>query len=98
MKNIRFLSAAEEEMNYAAAYYEEKAPNLGLEFLKEIRRVTKTVSTHPELGPVIEAGIRRRILKRFPFALLYKTDSTEIIILAVMHLARNPGYWRGRGQ
>ena len=96
MKNIRFLSLAEEEMNLAALYYEGQASNLGLEFLKEAQRITHSISEFPELGPIVKDDIRRRIFRRFPFAILYKVLSDEILVLCVMHLSRNPDYWKNR--
>ncbi len=96
MKNVRFVSVAEEEMNLAAAYYEEQARNLGVEYLKEVKRVVEGITENPELAPKIEGEIRRRILRRFPFGILYRIHFKEIIILAVMHLSRDPDYWKNR--
>ena len=46
--------------------------------------------------PVIEAELRRRLVRRFPFGILYRIEPEEIVIVAVAHLRRKPGYWRER--
>jgi hypothetical protein len=58
--------------------------------------VVQVIETHPEAAPKVKGEIRRRILTRFPYAILYQVDPDEIVILAVMHLRRNPEYWHGR--
>ena len=52
----------------------------------------------PERWPVVEADVRRRIIRRFPYSLLYRIDPGEIVILAVMHQKRHPSYWLPRRQ
>ena len=93
---VRFLSPAEWEMVQAAGYYQSKVPVLGFEFLSEVQRVVKGIEAHPEAAPKVQGEIRRRILRRFPYAVLYQIDPEEIVILAVMHLRRHPDFWHGR--
>lgn len=93
---VAFLPQAEEEMFAAAQYYETHAPELGIGFLHEVRLATDALSRNPHAAPVIKYGISRRLLKRFPFGLLYAIEPTTIVILAVMHLRRRPGYWEDR--
>ena len=92
----RFLSPAEWEMVQAARYYESKVPVLGSEFLSEVQRIVKGIEANPEAAPRVKGEIRRRIVRRFPYAVLYQIDPDEIVILAVMHLRRHPNYWHGR--
>ena len=44
----------------------------------------------------LRGGFRRRLLRRFPYGILYKEEESQIVIVAVMHLQRRPGYWRNR--
>jgi len=44
----------------------------------------------------LRGGFRRRLLRRFPYGILYKEEESQIVIVAVMHLRRRPGYWRNR--
>ncbi len=96
MKKVRFLSPAEIEMFDVAAYYETRVPELGADFISTIEIAVLDLSDNPEKWPVIGKGIRRRILPRFPYSILYKIAPYEIIIVAVMHQKRRPNYWINR--
>jgi plasmid stabilization system protein ParE len=50
----------------------------------------------PELQVEIYKGVRRRLVRRFPFAVFYKTEETRIVVIAVMHARREPGRWKTR--
>lgn len=92
----RFLDPAEEEMLEAAAYYESRSKGLGRDFLREVYSAVAHIEDDPERWPEISSGIRRRLVHRFPYAVLYKGNGDEIAIVAVMHLRRRPDYWIGR--
>lgn len=96
MKIARFLRPAELEMLDAARYYESQAPGLGSDFLNKIDSAVHDIETHPERCPVVSQKVRCRLVHRFPYALLYRVDPDEIVILATMHLHRRPGYWMDR--
>ena len=96
MRNREFLPLAEEEMNEAARFYEERSPGLGRDFLDEVERTIESIAVHPQSGRKISENIRRRILGRFPFGILYTLEPDRIVIVAVMHLHRQPGYWKAR--
>ena len=91
-----FLPPAEEEMVAAAQFYEAQCAGLGTDFLKEVHLAVDAIATHPRSGSRIKNEIRRRLLKRFPFGLLYVLEDRTLVILGVMHLRRRPGYWRER--
>jgi len=96
MKGYEFLPEAEEEMNEAARFYERRKEGLGLEFLNEVEQTIASILAHPRPGPTISPNIRRRIVRRFPFGVLYAIHGNKIAIVAVAHLKRRPGYWKGR--
>ena len=96
MRSSRFLSPAEREMVQAARYYESKVPTLGAEFLLEIEAAVRSIETHPDAAPNVRGDIRRRLVRRFPYAVLYRAAPEGILILAVMHQRRRPDYWHGR--
>jgi plasmid stabilization system protein ParE len=80
----------------ASEYYERQASGLGREFLAEVQRTVHGIVQNPGAGPVVQQPFRRRFLLGFPFSILYRVDTHEIVIVAVMHLRRRPGYWAGR--
>jgi hypothetical protein len=91
-----FHRLAERELNEAAQYYDVEEPGLGSSFLQEVDRSLQSIEAHPEAGAILLGSVRRRFLRRFPYALLYKITPSGIRILAVMNLKRRPAYWVGR--
>ena len=96
MKSIRLLAQARQELRDAAEYYERRSIGLGVDFTRKVDRAISAIRETPECWPVIRKNIRRQLISRFPYCLLYKIDSDQIIVLAVMHLRQRPGYWIGR--
>ena len=96
MGRPEFHRLADRELNEAAQYYDLENPGLGAAFLKEIDRCLQSIEDHPEGGGILRGSVRRRLLRRFPYALVYKIKSGSIRILAVMNLKRRPTYWVGR--
>lgn len=87
---------AEAEINEAADFYDLESPGLGGVFLDEIQRAFQSIVDFADAAPVIRGCVRRRIVAKFPYSLIYSTRGTEIRILAVAHHKRRPCYWRGR--
>ena len=96
MKPVVFLPEAEQEMIEAAKYYQLQASGLGVDYLSEVERAVQSIAESPRTWPVIEGGLRRRLIRRFPFGILYRIAPTEIVIIAIAHLKRRPGYWKKR--
>ena len=91
-----FHDLAKVELNEAAQYYDRDSPGLGAAFVAEVERSTAAILEHPEASPIVTGAIRRRLLRRFPYGLLYRVRPEQVRILAVMNLKRRPGYWVGR--
>jgi toxin ParE1/3/4 len=96
MKPVVFLPQAEQEMLEAARFYESQTAGLGVDYLSEVERAVRTIAESPTIWPVIEGELRRRLIRRFPFGILYRIEPEEIVIIAVAHLRRRPWYWRKR--
>ncbi len=94
--NVSFNPLAEQELNDAARYDELESIGLGAAFLSEVQRCYDAIVEHPELGQTIDGSIRRRLISRFPYALLYRIHPQAVRVLAVMNLKRRPAYWIGR--
>jgi toxin ParE1/3/4 len=94
--NSEFLPEAAEEFREAVRYYEKEAPGVGLRFVAEVRRGVTFITENPYAATGVGSGIRRKILKHFPYSLLYAVESELILIVAVAHQKRRPRYWRGR--
>lgn len=101
MRRHQFLAAALAEYEDAAVYYELQEPGLGARFLLEVDEAIALTLEFPAAGTVVEGtppelAIRRRLLNRFPVQLAYCLHGERVVILAVFHSARRPGYWLDR--
>ena len=93
---VNFLAVAQREVDDAVEWYNQQAPGLGREFLDELDRAVRRAATFPMVGAEIEPGVRRCLIARFPYGLLYGLDGETLVVLAVAHLHREPRYWAGR--
>jgi toxin ParE1/3/4 len=91
-----FHIAAERELNEAAVYYEKSSAGLGRSFLDDVERAIDQIKHYPESGYLLNQAIRRVLLRRFPYAVMYSVRRDEIKVLAIANLKRRPFYWRGR--
>lgn len=96
MTPIRYHEAAEEELLNEIGYLELQAPGLGRRFFAEIRRAERRIVQYPESAKEIKPGIRRCILRTFRYSLVYALERDGVLILAVAHHHRRPGYWTAR--
>src|SRR5687767_8198693 len=96
MIGYRFLSAADEEMTEAAVFYEAASIGLGNDFLDDVQQTIDTLRALPEIGVSVAANLRRALLHRFPFSLIYAVESDAILIVSVAHHRQRPGYWKSR--
>ena len=92
---VRFLRAAEREMYGSADRYNEQRPGRGDNFLREVRAAVQDIAEYPIRWPGSKLS-RRRVLTKFPFTVHYRFDTKELIVLAVAHGRRRPGYWKHR--
>ena len=91
-----FHPEAEQEFVEAAAYYERNVRGLGERFGSEVRHAIERLLEYPELGSPIDADLRRLLLTRFPYFLIYSFTADLLRVVAVAHSRRRPGYWRTR--
>ena len=92
----RFLSPAEEETTEAALFYESKSDGLGSDFLDDVQSAIDRLCDYTHSGESIDSHLRRTLLHRFPFSLIYAVERHSIVIVAMAHHGRAPGYWRSR--
>jgi plasmid stabilization system protein ParE len=77
-------------------YYQERVPDLGGELVEEVERAVEEIASFPEIGSPYLADTRRVLVRRFPYSVVYQVRPDGIVILAVAHQKRKPGYWWGR--
>jgi plasmid stabilization system protein ParE len=91
-----FLPPAAEELAAAADWYRAHNPEAAEAFVRAIERAVRAVTDAPQRYPAYRLGTRRYILRRFPFAIVFRELADRVQIVAVAHASRRPGYWRGR--
>ena len=96
MRALVFLRAAREELLQAVHYYEQEREGLGKSFLSVVQALAERLLDHPESGPIIFRDVRRAGVRRFRYDLVYRIRPDALIIVAVAHHSRRPGYWKNR--
>jgi hypothetical protein len=101
MRRVRIHEAAAEEAAEAAAWYENERPGLGTDFQRAVEAALDLLEE--EIVPLVSVGgaagtrgIKRLLLRRFPYAVIVRESAAEIVIVAFAHTSRRPGYWRSR--
>jgi hypothetical protein len=94
--SFSFHPDAEKEFLEAIDYYEEIETGLGYDFALEVYSAVRISNEYPEAWALLEDEIRRTLVRRFPYGILYSKEEDGIFILAVMNLHRDPEYWKER--
>ena len=94
--SLRILSCAELDFAEAVDYYNDQRPGLGYEFAAEVRATLERIASFPEAWPKLSPRSRRCITNRFPYGVLYQVRQDCVLVVAIMHLKRDPKRWRQR--
>ena len=97
-KEVEFHDAASLEFEATFAWYLERSERAAIRFAGEVERAVISIADAPVRFTVGVSGTRRFLLKRFPFAIIYRELPAIIQIVAVAHARRRPGYWKSRVQ
>jgi toxin ParE1/3/4 len=93
---ITFHEDARSEMAESARYYEDRVSGLGYAFTDDVENSLLFVTEHPESCEQVSNNLRRKVLSRFPYSLIYAVETDRIRIMAIAHHKRRPEYWRYR--
>jgi len=93
---IRLLDVAQQEMDESFEFYEEQMAGLGHDFLTEILTAFKRIKQNTDAWTPFSDQTRRCLVNRFPYGIVYQVRVDEILVVAVAHLHRKPGYWKNR--
>jgi plasmid stabilization system protein ParE len=93
---VRFHPEAAEEALEAARGYRDQDPAAAERVASELAAALEAATETPLACAVLVGGARRRLFRAFPFALVFRLSGGDLDVLAVMRLAREPGYWRAR--
>jgi hypothetical protein len=93
---IRILKPAQLELDEAFDFYESQNSGLGFDFVNEFEKAAKRIEQFPEAWHPFSLNTRRCLFHKFPYAIIYKIESDEIVFVAIYHLHRKPFYWKNR--
>lgn len=97
--SLRFAEAAQRELDEASLYFETRERGLGLRFLDAVGASLVLIQENPRAWQAIEDSIRRCKVFGFPYGVIFTIDaSNDILVIAVAHERRLPGYWRERAR
>ncbi|MDB6122182.1 MAG: plasmid stabilization system [Pedosphaera sp.] len=96
MANLKYDPLAKEEIKLAIVYYESCREGLGKAFLSVIESSIQKFLLNPFRYRKISGRFRRCLVERFPYGIIFSVEEDFIFIAAVMHLNREPGYWKER--
>jgi plasmid stabilization system protein ParE len=95
--SIVLRQAAVADLRETFNWYQHQQLGLGVEFMEAVDQKLAKIESNPLQFPVVCNVTRRAILKRFPYGIFYIPSSSLISVLAVLHHARAPVRWQGRG-
>ena len=89
---LNFDPLADKELLNSINWYEEILPDLGLEFMNEVKTVLEIIEENPYTFQLRKHQVREAPVKKFPFQIVYKIypKKNEILIVSVFHTSRNP--------
>ena len=90
------MATALAEFEKAIAYYNMQSEGLGFEFAVEVRKTLERIVQYPEAWPNLSIRTRRCRTNRFPYGIIYQIRTETILIVAIMHLGRDPQKWKSR--
>lgn len=93
---VRFRSEAVSDVEAARRWYDEQRPGLGADFVGSFQEVVELTAELPEACPEIAVGLRRALLRRFPYAVYYRVSEDVVEVIACLHNRRSQSRWRNR--
>jgi plasmid stabilization system protein ParE len=93
---VRLDNDAEYELEAAADYLLQQGPDVSIRFVADYQKAIAILLQFPNAGRRLAKGARRILFADFPYQLVYRVEGEEIVIYAVAHQKRRPGYWRKR--
>ena len=91
-----FHPAALEEYREAALWYVEREPHVAQNFVASVEEAIARIVEAPQRWRVVDEDVRRCLTRIIPFGILYTIEPDFLLIVAVMHFSRTPGYWKAR--
>jgi len=90
---VEILKLAQKELDDAVLYYEMEHHGLGRRFKMSVRQTVDRIKKYPTSWPIENGEVRKCFVHKFPYKILYSVQEQKIVVLAIAHQHRKPGYW-----
>jgi plasmid stabilization system protein ParE len=98
MMRVVFTRIATQELEDALRFYELEYSGLGRRFKEEVRKAALRVAEYPKAWSIERGEVRKCLLHKFPYKLMYSVEEDHVLVIAVAHQHRKPDYWVGRDE
>lgn len=98
MMRVIFSKYAKQELEDAVRFYELEYSGLGKRFKEEVRKAALRIAEYPKAWSVERGDVRKSLLHKFPYKLLYSIEEDHIFVIAVANQHRKPDYWIERSE
>lgn len=95
-RTLQFHPETQQDFVEVIDWYAERSPNVARAFQETVKSAGLAISKGPVVWPAYLSGTWRYILKRFPFAVVFRLTDKQIQLIAVAHGSRRPDYWADR--
>jgi plasmid stabilization system protein ParE len=97
MANVAFHPDAQREYQAAIGWYQQRSAAAAQRFAAEVDRVVAAIAAQPDRYGWYEEPFREAGLRRYPYSIIYRVEASgDVLVVAVAHNSREPGYWQGR--
>jgi plasmid stabilization system protein ParE len=96
MTRVVLEPEAERDITDAYDWYEEQRSGLGERFLASVAESLEQIARAPKANPIVERNVRRKLLRTFPYSVLYRDSDDTLFVVACFHGKRDPAVWRRR--
>ncbi len=93
---IVFRVEAQAEFDEAFDWYEQQRAGLGVEFLICVSEILENIESFPKVYEIIFEDVRRAVVHKFPYLVLYTIEPSQVVVMAVFHSKRDPQVWQDR--
>jgi plasmid stabilization system protein ParE len=97
MKPVDFLPGARLDFDVSFDWYAVRSTVAAERFSVAVETALSRVAGNPDQFAEIDARHRECIVRRFPFRIVFRVEASRIVVVAIAHAKRRPGYWKGRG-
>lgn len=94
--SVRFLPEAREEFDRATDWYAARGRALGRDFVACVKEVIKRIAANPNIHATVHGDVRKAVVSRFPYVVLYKEEAGDLLVVSVFHTSRDPAEWQSR--